>query len=223
MAQQPEDDDEDMQLFPFAPFCRLDERYVLIRKIGEGISSTVWQAQDLSYEHARNEMVALKICRPNPQYCHNAVHEARMMAMMLSDVGTLSLLRVFALKHSDKGSVVIVTELHKGTLRELQQNVFPEGVPVQIARKMMRQILKGVQALHKNGIVHCDLKPDNIFISDVEQKDFIRYKKMDICNFSQLPIGKYEPSNKSFASGAFVNSPKFSEVYTVTHALYRRS
>lgn len=40
------------------------------------------------------------------------------------------------------------------------------GASLQIVQSWTKQFFSGLRHMHKNGIVHCDVKPDNICVSD---------------------------------------------------------
>jgi len=86
----------------------------------------------------------------------------------------------------DNRKIVLVYEdTHYCDLRNYQYNMikkFQSPIPLIIIKKFARDLLKGVDCLHKHGIVHRNIHPDNIYI-DISMKirigDFTHCANMD--------------------------------------------
>ena len=59
----------------------------------------------------------------------------------------------------------IQTELCTTTLQAEMEQVAPMQLPLPTRYKCMREILLALEFIHKNGMVHLDIKPENIFVS----------------------------------------------------------
>jgi len=89
----------------------------------------------------------------------------------------------------------IATELCVGTLRDVFEGKY-EGPSAGSPREMMLQIARGLDHLHKNNIVHRDIKPTNILVSfpDPENNGLPRMKLAD---FGLCRIFKTDGSQSS--------------------------
>jgi len=142
-----------------APGQLLGGKYRLIRMLGEGGMGNVWLA--------RNELldldVALKIVRPDARGSETTARlltEARVQANLRHP----NVARVFDYGQSDNGDSYLVLELLEGySLAELLEQ---RGAirPVQ-AVQLLLPVIDALCAAHEAGVVHRDLKPDNIFLA----------------------------------------------------------
>ncbi len=140
-----------------------NDRYQLIKKIGEGGLAQVYQAQDM----ALGRMVAVKVLRPeyirDPGFLVNFHREAQNAAK-LSDSYIVAVYDF----GQDKGRPYIVMEWVPGS--DLRSVISEEGkITIGQAVRYAIQICSAVGAAHRAGIVHGDLKPGNILITSNKQ------------------------------------------------------
>ncbi len=143
------------------PESLADGRYVLHEPLGTGGMATVFRVTDTWFGVDR----ALKLLAP-----HNAssektrtrfVHEARTMSVMdhpnivrIQDIGTEGLHYYFVMELSAGGSLATYLRRH-GRRPAL------EGL------RLMVQVLRGLEYAHQAGVVHRDIKPHNMLLTDV--------------------------------------------------------
>ena len=60
----------------------------------------------------------------------------------------------------------IVFELLSINLYEFLQRVDLRGLNLTIIKRIALQLLKGLRHIHSLGVIHCDLKPENIFLDE---------------------------------------------------------
>ena len=135
------------------------QRYQLEEFIGKGGMALVFRATDLRTGHA----VAVKVLRPefsqDEEFLERFQREA-LAASKMSHHNIVNLLDV----GEEEGMRYLVIEYVRGrTLKEIiEENArLPEPVAAQIAIR----ILSALQHAHNNGIIHRDIKPQNVLIN----------------------------------------------------------
>lgn len=140
----------------------LDSKYELVALLGEGGMGTVYRARRL---HIGDE-VAVKVLQrkflPDDEAVERFRREARSAALLTHP--NVVTIHDFADARPDGSPAYIVMELVKGvSLRGLLKH---EGrLDERRAVELMGDICAGVGVGHKQGVVHRDLKPDNVIIT----------------------------------------------------------
>jgi serine/threonine protein kinase len=136
-------------------------KYEIVRLLGRGGMGAVYQALDPVLERE----VALKVMLPetagDPEQKQRFEREARAVARLSHP----SVVTVFDLGYHTDGSPYIVMELLRG--QDLLARVRKEP-PLSLKEKLtiVAQVLDGLGHAHKAGIVHRDVKPANVFLTD---------------------------------------------------------
>ncbi len=138
----------------------LNDRYRVEDKIGEGGMAVTYRATDALL----GRTVALKILRE--QYWHDAefVERFRREAQSAASLSHPHIAAVYDIgKHGDMPYIVM--ELVEGP--NLQEVLKRDGVlPVDRAVKIAEQVCDALAHAHAKGIIHRDIKPHNILLSD---------------------------------------------------------
>jgi serine/threonine-protein kinase len=134
-------------------------KYRLVRLIGDGGMGTVFEAR---HEHL-GTAVALKFLHPDlakrQQLVARFVQEAQLSATIKSH----HIAHVTDIDQSSDGNAYIVMELLQGdSLQTILDR--DKKIPLHVALDYTLQILAGLEAAHDRGVVHRDLKPDNVFV-----------------------------------------------------------
>jgi serine/threonine-protein kinase SRPK3 len=154
----------------FGPDCR----FKLQAKLGFGTTSSVWLARD----RVDNVHVAIKILTGYGTVL-NREHKLRELEVLqrLSSVTPdgsydhcASLLTQFVYPgiDDDKEHLCLVTELFGSSVQDVLKALQGGFIPVPTVKRILRHVVLGIASLHKCGIVHTDIKPDNIMI-DLER------------------------------------------------------
>ncbi|MBM4087269.1 MAG: serine/threonine protein kinase, partial [Planctomycetes bacterium] len=150
--------------------------YRIVKKLGQGGMGAVYQAENVNLKR----IVALKILPPdlasaNPQYAQRFLREAQSQA---------------ALNHPN---VVIIYHVGKAAEYYFIEMEFLEGgsaaglpkatMPTSRAVEIIRGAAQGLAAAHKKGLVHRDMKPENILLTAegvAKVSDFGLAKAVDV-------------------------------------------
>jgi eukaryotic-like serine/threonine-protein kinase len=177
----------------------LGGRYRLLSPIGEGGMGTVWRAHSL----ALGREVAVKLIRSDRESAE-AVARLHLEARAAGALEHPSIVRVFDLGETAFGDPFLVMELLQGeSLADVIDNGGPLREPRAVA--MMLPIAAALQAAHEKGIVHRDIKPDNIFVVPLDRDEGTRLPK--IVDFG---LARLEASQRRLtAEGSVLGSPGY--------------
>jgi len=138
----------------------LDGRYLVQTRIASGGTSTVYRGFDVRLDRP----VALKVMDSryagDDQFLTRFQLEARTVAR-LKDPG---LVAVYDQGLDGRHPFLVMELIEGGTLRELLAERGP--MPPHAAVAVLRPVLGGLAAAHRAGLVHRDVKPENVLISD---------------------------------------------------------
>ncbi|MEZ4256077.1 MAG: serine/threonine-protein kinase [Polyangiales bacterium] len=138
-------------------------RYDITSVIGSGGMGTVYLAK----QRGLNRSVAVKVLRKDLRVDPETATRFHREAHTLSLLTHPNTVRVFDFGETEDGRLYIVMELLHGKL--LTQAKFREEEDGVIrAVRVTRQILGALAEAHSKGVIHRDLKPDNIFLADVD-------------------------------------------------------
>jgi serine/threonine-protein kinase len=140
----------------------LAERYEIIGRVGTGGMGTVYRARQVGL--ARD--VALKVLRPEGSADRETVarfeREAKAMSLLLH----ANTVRVFEFGEDPSGYLYLSMELLEG--ESLTACLDREGaLDVRKAIEITQQILRSLAEAHGKGLIHRDLKPDNIMLARI--------------------------------------------------------
>ncbi len=142
----------------------VDGRYVLEGELGRGAMGTVYRARDVTLHRA----AALKFISPEGARDTRFLERFRREATALASVRHHNVVHVFTMG-THAGKPFYAMEYVEG--RDLDAIVREHKshgtmVPVYAALNILRQLALGLDAVHRAGIVHRDVKPGNVVIED---------------------------------------------------------
>lgn len=179
----------------------LDQRYQVVRKLGEGGMSFVYEAKDIS----TGEVVAVKIMTPKLAQDKTAAERLRREAGLAMRLDHPNICRIMRLGETGEGLIYLVMPLLKGEL--LSDKEVREGpIPVDVGVPLMKQVCDALDFAHQQQIVHRDLKPENIFVCpDSDGK-----LKAVVTDFGLAKERRAEPGMaKLTATGIILGTPEF--------------
>eukprot|EP00049_Salpingoeca_infusionum_P008270 m.134881 g.134881 ORF g.134881 m.134881 type:complete len:495 (+) comp13966_c0_seq3:609-2093(+) len=141
----------------------LDDRYRVEQIMGKGSFGQVVKATDLT----DNSPCAVKIIKNKAAFFKQAQVEIQLLQMLnrADPEDQFSIVRYFR-NFTYRNHLCLVFELLASDLYELIRRTHHKGVSLRLVRKFSIQILRAVDFLAKNKIIHCDLKPENILLED---------------------------------------------------------
>jgi serine/threonine protein kinase len=151
-------DPVDSNAAPFQPGHLLDQRFLITEVVGRSGMATIFKAED---QQNGNQPVAVKVphleyeCDPN---FYSRFQREERIGLELNHPFVLRFVPV-----ENKSRPYIVTEYLKGcTLEHLLKAMRP--LPEKDAIKIASLICDALQYMHDHGVVHRDLKPQNVMI-----------------------------------------------------------
>ncbi|KAJ1454858.1 kinase-like domain-containing protein [Pelagophyceae sp. CCMP2097] len=158
--------DEPLDEYAAGGYYRADEgdvlhsRYVVRSRLGWGVYSTVWRCTDL----VSGRDVAVKIQKGAPEYLKAALAEVAILQHLATErtPGAVRLLSHFVAKGPNGKHACLVFDVLGATLLDRLQGSEPCGAPE--AKAVLRSLLEALAALHDAGVVHADVKPENIVV-----------------------------------------------------------
>jgi serine/threonine-protein kinase len=178
----------------------IDGRYRVLRVLGSGGMGILL----LGRNEALDVDVAIKVLRPDtPEECdvvasYRLVQEARAAAQL----GHPAIVRVFDFGVTEQGSPYLVMERLDGT--DLGSELEARGsVPPVKAVRCLLPLAHGLAAVHDRGIVHRDVKPENIFLAHTDAGR-VQPKVID---FGVAKMDRRCPAERITAVGGMVGSP----------------
>jgi len=171
-------------------FDFLDDKYILIKKIGDGATSNVFLAKNI----ADSKITAIKILKTGSgeKFKNNYKHFLREMEM-LKKINQDNIINITdgksqgLLKKSDLSQErVDYISLELAENGELFDYIFfpKKGFSEDYGRHIFREMMLGLNACHQSGVVHRDLKTENIMMT----KDWTL--KIADFGYSTLKMGK---------------------------------
>ncbi len=196
---------------------RLDGRYEIREIIGVGGMAVVYKA----FDNVENRLVAVKILKEeflsNQEFLRRFKNESKAIAMLSHP----NIVSVYDVSFGDLIQYIVMEYIEGITLKELIEN---EGsLRWKDAVHFTIQILKGLQHAHDKGIVHRDVKPQNIMVladGTIKVTDFgiARFARNDQRTITDKAIGSVHYISPEQARGE--KTDEKTDIYSVGVMLY---
>lgn len=145
------------------PGDHIDYRYEICLTLGTGLFGTVVMARDHKIT-APPRYVAIKIIKNDLQWLLQLVREIKTLKQLGSHDLPLDHILAYIDHFNFRSHMCIVTELLLVNLYLLLEMIEFRGLALPLIRDLAHQLILGVQFIHKNLIIHCDIKPENIML-----------------------------------------------------------
>jgi tetratricopeptide (TPR) repeat protein len=136
----------------------LAERYEILQLLGQGGMGAVYKARDTELDR----IVALKLIRPELARNPEMLRRFKQELILARQVTHKNVIRIFDLGQSS-GIKFITMDFVEG--QDLRHLLLEKGkFPADEAARIMLQICRALEAAHNEGVIHRDLKPQNIMV-----------------------------------------------------------
>lgn len=191
------------------------DRYEILGKIGAGGMSDVYKAKDLTL----GRFVAIKVLKSEFSEDLNFVTKFRTEAQSAAGLEHPNIVNIYDVG-SEAGIHYIVMEYVEGItlktyIEKKGQLSFKEAVSIAI------QVGRGIEAAHNKGIIHRDIKPQNIIISTegkVKVTDFGIARAVSTNTINSDVMGSVHYSSPEQARNGFVDGK--SDIYSLGIVMY---
>src|SRR5579859_4393290 len=138
------------------PGAVLGQRYEILQVLGRGGMGAVYKARDREV----NRIIALKVIRPDLAGNSSIIDRFKQELVLSHQVTHRNVVRIYDLGEADGVKFITMEYIEGGDLRSLikERKAFPPGEAVEI----MLQICRALEAAHTVGVIHRDLKPQNV-------------------------------------------------------------
>ncbi len=196
---------------------KLDGRYEITERIGVGGMSDVYKGRDIM----EGRTVAVKILKP--EFCSNEefVRCFRNESKAIAVLSHPNIVKIFDVGHENALEYIVMEYIDGITLKEYIEQI--GLVPWRECVHYTIQILRALQLAHDRGIVHRDIKPQNVMrLSD----GTIKVMDFGIARFSRQNPGM--PTEKTMGSVHYVSpeqargehTDERSDIYSVGVMMY---
>ncbi len=186
----------------------IGETYQIVRIIGEGGMGRVYEARHLRLKERRFAVKCL-----HSELARNQEMAARFLreAESASSIKHPNVVDVFDVHHLADGTPYLVGEYLEG--EELADYVTKRGpLEMRTAARIGRQVCSALSAAHARGIVHRDMKPENVFVlgASIEAVDRAESRTLNV-KVLDFGISKAGPSDKSHLTrtGVIMGTPSY--------------
>ncbi len=193
----------------------IGKRYEIISRVGSGGMADVYKAED----HKLNRLIAIKVLKPEFREDTGFIAKFRKEAQAAAKLTHPNIVNVYDVGE-DRGLYYIVMELVEGIT--LRNYIMKKGkLSVKEATSIAIQVSLGLEAAHNQGIVHRDVKPQNIIISTdgkVKLSDFGIAKASNSNTITANVMGSVHFSSPEQVRGGF--SDYKSDIYSLGITMY---
>jgi serine/threonine protein kinase len=140
----------------------LGRRYLLERELGSGGMGVVFFARD---EEVPGEVYAIKVLNPEVREIPASLDLMREEVRKTRALAHPNIVGVYSLNMDGPTAYILMEYLEGKTLTALIDDDFGRGMPFLRAWPPIQDVCSALAHAHDHSVIHCDLKPSNIFIT----------------------------------------------------------
>ncbi|HEX9049013.1 MAG TPA: serine/threonine-protein kinase [Anaeromyxobacter sp.] len=174
--------------------------YELVDLLGKGAMGRVFRARHVLL----GREVAIKVLNPDLAARPDIVDRFFREARVVNDIDHQNIVEVTDFVEAP-GIAYLVMELLEGvSLRELLKAKGRKYPPLSRLLGILIQVCEALEAAHAKGVVHRDLKPDNVFVVEREGEDFVK-----VLDFGIAKLRDSGDDQASTMSGMILGTPHY--------------
>jgi serine/threonine protein kinase len=179
-------------------------KYRIDEKIDEGGMGCVYRATHVLME----KVVAVKVLHPALAADDRIVARFTREAKAASRISHPHAINVTDFGESENGVVYLVMEYLRGrTLKDIVRSGGP--LTLQRAVEIVRQVAGALEAAHNEGVVHRDLKSDNIMLEEATGGDWAKVLDFGIAKIQQTERSVHETDPGLTAPNLIIGTPQY--------------
>ncbi|KAK2715513.1 hypothetical protein QYM36_010199 [Artemia franciscana] len=173
--------DGDYQLVQHEVLYSLNNQYEVLEFLGRGTFGQVVKC----WKKGTNEIVAIKILKNHPSYARQGQIEVNILSRLSQEnADEYNFIRAFECFQHRNHTCLVFEMLEQNLYDFLKQNKF-QPLPLKYIRPIMQQVLTALLKLKQLGLIHADLKPENIMLVDPVRQPY-RVKVIDFGSASHV-------------------------------------
>ena len=134
-------------------------KYRIVGQVGRGGMGTVYKAVDQTLDRE----VAIKVL--NPELADtNIIKRFRAEATMLAKLNHPEIATIYELLRSETDLLIVMEFVRGETLEKISARM--GALPPDSAAYLVNKVLSALEHAHRAGIVHCDIKPANVMVTE---------------------------------------------------------
>jgi tRNA A-37 threonylcarbamoyl transferase component Bud32 len=178
-------------------------KYRLVTKVGQGGMGAVYKALHLAFDELR----ALKVIAPELLSDELFVKRFKHEAVITRKLQHPNAVRVDDIDEAEDGRPFIVMEFIEG--KSLKKLIREEGpLPVQRVCAIIKQAAAALDAAHRLGMIHRDIKPDNIALVDAPDGETVKVLDFGIAKVKEARMGESAGMTLT-GTGVVIGTPQY--------------
>uniref|UniRef100_A0A8C7QGV0 non-specific serine/threonine protein kinase n=1 Tax=Oncorhynchus mykiss TaxID=8022 RepID=A0A8C7QGV0_ONCMY len=171
----------DYQLVQHEVVCSMTNTYEVLEFLGRGTFGQVVKC----WKRGTNEIVAIKILKNHPSYARQGQIEVSILARLSTEsADDFNFVRAYECFQHKNHTCLVFEMLEQNLYDFLKQNKF-SPLPLKYIRPVLQQVATALMKLKSLGLIHADLKPENIMLVDPSRQPY-RVKVIDFGSASHV-------------------------------------